>query len=116
MSRRSSVTTLVLSEQSSLDLSILTELGAELATKWNKVGDCLGVPSHELRAIQANNHGHPDMVQNCLREVLSWWIRNGKVVTAEKLAEAAHANDEHSVEARIKKRYGECEVKLLTTL
>ena len=99
---------LTLPEQSPVasDLSFLIGY-VELATKWKTIGDHLDVPACQLNAIQANNCGHPDMVQNCLREMFIWWINNGKEVTAEKVAMAVHAIGEHTIEAKVRERYGE---------
>ena len=83
-----------------------------LATKWKDTGIYLDVPVHQLNAIEANYHGHPNMVQNCLREMFSWWLNNEEsdgVTLAKKLAEVVHAVDEHGVEAGTKKVFGKVE-------
>ena len=88
------------------DLSFLTGL-IELATKWDKLGDHLGVPVHQLDVIDMNNSGRRDKVQTCLRDMFIWWLRNGKETTVGKLIEAVHAVGGHGdVENKIKQKYG----------
>ena len=77
-----------------------------MVTKWKAVGDRLGVPASELDIIQENSHGRVDPLRNCLREMFLWWLRNGKDVTARKLANAAHNVGEHEMEARINEHFG----------
>ena len=48
----------------------------------------LGVPLHRLRQIQANNRNCPDFAQDCLTDMLDWWLNNGRGKTYEKLARA----------------------------
>ena len=79
----------------------------ELVAKWKTVGDHLGVPPGELDAIQNNNSGHVHMSEDCLREMFLRWLRNGKDVTARKLAIAVHNVGEHGVEAKVNKKFGE---------
>ena len=98
------------------ELPFLTELFAELATKWKSIGDHLGIPAHQLDIIQAGNQGHPHVVQNCLREMFSWWINNGEVVTAEKLAQALHAIGEHGFEVKVKKTFSKQKTYTFTSV
>ena len=89
-----------------LDIRFLTGL-KQLVTKWKAVGDHLGVPDSELDAIQNNNSGHVHRNEDCLREMFLWWLRNGTDVTARKLAKALHDVDEHGVEAKVNRKFGE---------
>ena len=84
------------------DLSFLAGL-IELATKWEKVGDYLGVPVHQLEAIDSGRRGR---IQDCLRDMFIWWLRNGKEKTVRKLIKAVHAVGVHDIERRIKQKYG----------
>ena len=76
-----------------------------MATKWDKVGDHLGVPVDQLEAIDMNNSGRRDKVQNCLRDMFIWWLRNGKETTVGKLIKAVHAVGVHVIEKEIKQKY-----------
>ena len=90
------------------DLATLTGLCKWLASKWEAIGDRLGVPVGQLDAIRENNRGGGrDMCQRCLRDMLLWRLRNGKGVTAERLAKAVHDLGEHNTEANINKQFGE---------
>ena len=64
------------------------------------------MPASTLDAIQEDNHGRMEMSRNCLRDMFLWWLRNGKTVTAKKLAIAAHDVGEHSVEIKINRNFG----------
>ena len=78
-----------------------------MAITWYEVGDHLGIPVDELDAIQENNSGRRDRVQNCLRDMFIWWLRNGKEKTAERLIKAVHAvgKHDHAAEKEIKQEY-----------
>ena len=89
-----------------VDLRLLTELCAKIAPKWRSIGIQLSLSEHELDIIQANYCGYPDMVQNCLRRVFDWWLKNEQDITPEKLAQAIHIVGEHKVEVEIKKKFG----------
>ena len=65
-----------------LELRDLVKL--PVAAKWRQLGLQLGVPHHRLLQIQANNQHSPDFAQECLTEMLDWWLNNGP--THEKLA------------------------------
>ena len=82
------------------------ELCANVAPKWKSIGIQFGVPHHELDTIQANNYGHPHMVQNCLSRVFDWWLKNEQNVTPERLAQALCTIDEHDLEVQIKQKFG----------
>ena len=77
-----------------------------MATKWDKVGDHLGVPVDQLEAIDMNSSGRRDKIQNCLRDMFIWWLCNGKETTAGKLIKAVHAVGRHDIEREIKQTYG----------
>ena len=78
-----------------------------IAAKWKSIGVQLGIPSHELDTIQANNRGDPQMVQNCLSDVFSWWLKTiDEQDMPQKLAEAIHIVGEHKVEVKIKQKFG----------
>ena len=87
------------------DLSFLIGL-IGLATKWDQVGDHLGVPVDQLEAIDMNNSGRRDKIQNCLRDMFIWWLRNGKEKTVGKLIKAVRAVGVHDIEMKIIKYYG----------
>ena len=89
------------------DLATLTRLCHGLASKWEAVGDCLGVPVGQLDAIRENNRSSGDMCQRCLRDMLLWWLRNGEEVTAERLAKAVHELGDHNTEADVNRQFGE---------
>ena len=76
-----------------------------MATKWKEVGHHLGVPADELDAIQQNNHGSIDMVQNCLRDMFNWWLRNAEA-TIGRLTTVVRAVGRLDIEMEIKKKYG----------
>ena len=98
------------------DLSFLTGL-IELATKWDKLGDHLGVPAHQLDAIDMNNSGRRDKVQTCLRDMFIWWLRNGKEKTVEKLIKAVHAVGGHGdIERKIKQKYGKWKTGIILVI
>ena len=67
-----------------LELRDLVKL--PVAAKWRQLGLQLGVPHHRLLQIHANNQHSPDFAQECLTEMLDWWLNNGP--THEKLARA----------------------------
>lgn len=96
------------------DLAFLSQLTG-LAPKWKEVGDHLGVPADELDAIQQNNHGSVDMVQNCLRDMFKLWLRNGKAEarTVEKLTMAVRAVGRLDIEIQIKKKYGKWNIDII---
>ena len=83
------------------DLSFLIGLDG-LAAKWETIGIHLGVPVSQLAVIQRDNH---DCVTR-LSGMFVWWLRNGKEVTAEKLAETVHKVNQHKAEVEIKRKYG----------
>jgi hypothetical protein len=74
-----------------------------LATKWEQVGDHLGVPVNQLEAIDSVRRGR---IQDCLRDMFIWWLRNGKETTVGKLIKAVHAVGGHDIEMKIKQTYG----------
>ena len=76
-----------------------------MATKWETVGDHLGVPVDELEAIDMNNSGRRDKIQNCLRDMFIWWLRNGKEKTVGKLIKAVRAVGVHDIEMKIMEKY-----------
>ena len=88
------------------DLSFLTGL-IELATKWEAVGDHLGVPVHQQEAIESGRRGR---IQDCLRDMFIWWLRNGKEKTVGKLIKAVHAVGVHDIERKIKRNYGKLKI------
>ena len=96
------------------DLAFLIQLTG-LALKWKEVGDHLGVPADELDAIQQNNHGSVDMVQNCLRDMFKWWLRKGKAEarTVGKLTMAVCAVGRLDIEIQIKKKYGKWNIDII---
>ena len=53
-----------------------------------------------------NNSGRRDKVQSCLRDMLIWWLRNGRETTVGKLIEAVHDVGGHDIESEIKRKYG----------
>lgn len=92
----------------------LFNLNTGLTTKWKEVGDHLGVPVDELDAIQQNNHGNVDMVQNCLRDMFKWWLRNRNAeATVGRLITAVRSVGRLDIEMKIKKKYGKWEVTVM---
>ena len=87
------------------DLKFLNGLTG-LSTKWKEVGDYLSVPADQLDAIQENNCGRVNMTQNCLRDMFTWWLRNGRERTVERLIMAVHAVGRHDIENTIRAKYG----------
>ena len=77
-----------------------------VAAKWKQLGVELGVPTHKLDEIQANHKHSSDFVQECLRDMFTWWLNNGHDVTYEWLERglidigetrlAQHINKQHS--------------------
>jgi len=59
-----------------------------VAAEWRQLGVQLGVPLHRLRQIQANNKNSPDFAQDCLTDMLDWWLNKGHGKAYEKLARA----------------------------
>ena len=95
------------------DLSFLAGL-IELARKWEKVGDHLRVPVHQLEAIDSGRRGR---IQDCLRDVFVWWLRNGKEKTVGKLIEAVHAVGGHGdIERKIKQKYGKWKISIILVI
>ena len=56
-----------------------------VAAKWKQLGVQLGVPTHKLDEIQANNKNSPNFTQECLSDMFDWWLNNGHDVTCERL-------------------------------
>ena len=70
----------------SLELKDLVKL--PVAAKWKDLGVQLGVPTHKLDEIQADQKNSPHVSQECLRDMFDWWLNNGHDVTKEKLDRA----------------------------
>jgi hypothetical protein len=91
-------------------LTFLTGLTG-LAMKWERVGDHLGVPVHELQAIDSVRRGR---IQDCLRDMFIWWLRNGNETTVEKLIKAVRAvGGHHDIERKIKQTYGKWKIGII---
>ena len=56
-----------------------------VAAKWKQLGVQLGVPTHKLDEIQANHEHSPNFAQECLSDMFTWWLNNGRDVTKERL-------------------------------
>ena len=56
-----------------------------VAAKWRQLGVQLGVPIHTLDEIQANHEHSPNIAQECLRDMFTWWLNNGRDVTQERV-------------------------------
>lgn len=91
-----------------------------VAAKWKELGTQLQLPKHKLDEFQANNCGHPDLVQRCLSDMFHWWLNNTplanykqaftsvmkQMATFENLAEALHSVGLHDAEKLICPFYG----------
>ena len=95
---------------SEADLSFLIGLHG-LAAKWKTIGVHLGVPPDRLDVIQRD---YRHMCDDCLREMFLWWLRNGKDITAKKLAKAVHEVGNHQAEIEINRKFGMCMYKPYT--
>ena len=60
------------------------------------------MPVSQLDVIHQNNH---DCVTR-LSDMFVWWLRNGKEVTAEKLAKVVRKVGEHQTAKEIEQNYG----------
>jgi hypothetical protein len=91
------------------------KLCGKIASQWRSIGVQLGVPGHELDNIQANCHGHPHMVDNCLSRIFHWWLTRDTDITLERLAQAIHIVGEHEVEIEIKRKFGKYTICICIT-
>ena len=55
-----------------------------VAAEWKQLGVQLGVPIHTLDEIQANHKHSPNFAQECLTDMFTWWLNNGRDVTYER--------------------------------
>ena len=56
-----------------------------VAAEWKQLGVQLGVPIHTLDEIQANHEHSPNFAQECLSDMFTWWLNNGRDTTYERL-------------------------------
>ena len=56
-----------------------------VAAEWKQLGVQLGVPIHTLDEIQANHEHSPNFAQECLSDMFTWWLKNGRDTTYERL-------------------------------
>ena len=64
------------------DLYPVSTACRECATKWEKIGLCLGLPKHLLDEIEKRNR--EDSVQ-CLDEMLSCWLKQTELISGYPL-------------------------------
>ena len=57
-----------------VDLQKVFDIVNQAKCEWYSIGLQLGVPEGQLNAIKVNF----DVCQDCLRETLSWWLRNSE--------------------------------------
>ena len=60
--------------------------------EWYRLGVQLELAESILKSIE---HNHPKDAQRCKTEVLSWWLRNTREISWEKLAVALEAMGGH---------------------
>lgn len=83
-------------------------LSSEVAARWEEIGEVLQIKQGVLSSIRANNAGHQNQQERCLREVFKKWY-NG--MTAEfswkKIVEILLSMDEARVVANLYKKLKE---------
>ena len=69
---------------------------------WHSLGVKLGLEDHELRTIEQNYRGDNE---RCKHEMLSRWLRSGKLATWKSVADALQLMGEHTVALKILNKY-----------
>ena len=101
---------LVISPPAAAATPTLKELSNALdsVVDWFTLGVKLGLEDHELRTIEHNYRG-----DRCKLEMLSCWLRSGKLPTWKAVADAVHLMGEHAVATKIRAKY--CSPSAVTT-
>ena len=73
-------------------------LGAEVATRWEEIGEALGLKPGVLDNIRSNTVGSSNQQERCLREVFKKWY-NGMIsdFSWKMIVEVLDSLDEHRV-------------------
>ena len=82
-----------------------------VAADWRQLGLQLGVPLHRLRRIQANNRNCPDFAQECLTDMFTWWLNNGRDTTYERLECGLRGIGETRLATQLREQYSNGEMK-----
>ncbi len=59
----------------------------DLASEWKDLGTYIGINSAEIKVIETERSGRPDLVSDCFGKVIDAWL-DGENVNKEKLARA----------------------------
>ena len=78
---------------------------------WFSLGVKLELEDHELRTIERNYRG--DGNERCKLEMLSCWLRSGKLPTWKAITDALHLMGEHAAALKIQAKY--CSPSTVTT-